>query len=77
MKLPTKSSVCSDKTYVGTIYQILFIGMYNEEEMSSTLQAALFPEVILFTTPSCHLAGGETTIWVLLFHEPVHNARNI
>lgn len=51
--------------------------MYNEEEMSSTLQAALFPEVILFTTPSCHLAGGETTIWVLLFHEPVHNARNI
>lgn len=70
-----KIMVCFD-----TSYPVVFKSICSQKDLSFVkihLADWTAPSGFLFTTPSCYLAGGKATIWVLLFDKPVHNAGNV
>lgn len=76
-----KSMVCPEKaTNASTNYPVLFKSIRCQKDLSYVkIQLADWtaPRSFLFPTPSCYLAGGKATIWVLLFDKPVHNAGDV
>lgn len=65
---------------MSTSYPVLLKSICNQKDLSFVkiqLADCAVPRHFLFTTPSCYLAGGKATIWVLLLDKPVHNVGNI